>query len=220
MARTAADRTTSCFTFTCVCMDTIAIVAIAIALMTPLWQVITLVDRRQTTVMESFGEGSSRIASSGAEIVKREGKRYPAIFHLDHCTTALTSLLLLGAAMIMGAWDIVFSMGSVKSPDRIHAAGTLMSTSAALAAFGGLLVFYENAIRIINALWLLQPEVLHESHLGYSFWSAFTGFCFFLGSSILHTVCSLFTWCIGRAAKPSANDEKDDKIQHVKYFVQ
>ncbi|KFD55389.1 hypothetical protein M514_03729, partial [Trichuris suis] len=215
MAKTAAEKLVSTFIASCLCLDTMAILSIAVSLVTPLWQVVTLVDRRQ----ESFGGEGEKIFSGLADPVNKEDKLYPAVLHFDHCTTALTSLLLLGAAIIMGTWDIIFSKGSFNSSDKIHAAGTLTSTSAAFATFGGLFVFYENALRVVYALWLLQPDIVRDSYLGYSFWFAFAGFCFFLGSSFLHMLCWLISWCSRGPLKAKTDCGNGDKIEHVKYFV-
>ncbi|CDW57956.1 hypothetical protein TTRE_0000625601 [Trichuris trichiura] len=215
MAKTTAEKLVSGFIAACLCLDTIAILSIAVSLVTPLWQVVTLVDRRQ----EFSGKEGEKIFPGVSNPVNNEDKLYPAVLHFDPCTTALTSLLLLGAAIIMGVWDIFFSKASIKSPDRIHAAGTLMSTSAAFATFGGLFVFYENALRVIYALWLFKPNIIHESYLGYSFWFAFAGFCFFLASSFLHMLCWLISSCSRNPLNAKTDYEKGDKSEHVKYFV-
>ncbi|KRY73656.1 hypothetical protein T4B_165, partial [Trichinella pseudospiralis] len=204
----------------------LGICTVVLALITPEWSMI----RIQDAATDGKGYSSNSVAqysvpltallaeieSNDAQIgSNRPSRRKIVSTELESYTMALSTLVLLCAALTIGILNTVVSLGYARKPERSQIAGVIFSCSASLFLFGGLVMFYEGSAEISNQITFHNNFVININRVTSSFWLAFAGFMLFAVCLTLHMVNSvLLCFCCPQLEKYKQMQQTDTPSKH------
>ncbi|KRY43003.1 Clc-like protein 2 [Trichinella spiralis] len=218
MAVESVHKFITSFSYVCSILSALGICTVVLALITPEWSMI----RIQDVATDGTGYSSNNVAQYSvpltallAEIesndANRPSRRKIVSTELESYTMALSTLVLLCAALTIGILNTVVSLGYARKPERSQIAGIIFSCSASLFLFGGLVMFYEGSAEISNQITFQNNFVININRVTSSFWLAFAGFMLFAVCLTLHMVNSvLLCFCCPQLEKYKQMQQTDD----------
>ncbi|KRY18680.1 hypothetical protein T12_5146, partial [Trichinella patagoniensis] len=218
MAVESVHKFITSFSYVCSILSALGICTVVLALITPEWSMI----RIQDVATDGTGYSSNNVAQYSvplaallAEIesndANRPSRRKIVSTELESYTMALSTLVLLCAALTIGILNTVVSLGYARKPERSQIAGVIFSCSASLFLFGGLVMFYEGSAEISNQITFQNNFVININRVTSSFWLAFAGFMLFAVCLTLHMVNSvLLCFCCPQLEKYKQMQQTDD----------
>ncbi|KRZ19108.1 Clc-like protein 2, partial [Trichinella zimbabwensis] len=208
------------FSYVCSILSALGICTVVLALITPEWSMI----RIQDAATDGTGYSSNSVAQYSVPLTallaeiesndalgsNRPSRRKIVSTELESYTMALSTLVLLCAALTIGILNTVVSLGYARKPERSQIAGVIFSCSASLFLFGGLVMFYEGSAEISNQITFHNNFVININRVTSSFWLAFAGFMLFALCLTLHMVNSvLLCFCCPQLEKYKQMQQTD-----------